>query len=54
MTIEELTSALLEMDARLRILEHQNEIVRDLLSRCLIIPIPTPPPPHQSNEEQNP
>jgi hypothetical protein len=51
MTIEELTSALLKMDARLRVLERQNEIVRDLLSRCLIIPMPTLPPTHQAQEE---
>ena len=47
MTTDELTRALMDVEARLTALEYQFEIARDLLSRCLIIPIPQQNPrPH--------
>jgi hypothetical protein len=53
MTTEELTRALTDMEARLTALERQVEIVRDLLSRCLLIPIPqyAPLPPSPRTED---
>jgi hypothetical protein len=43
MTIEELTRALILMEVRVAELERRIETTRDLLSRCLIIPVPMEP-----------
>jgi hypothetical protein len=44
MTIDELTRALVLLEARVAKLERQIDMARDLISRSLIIPLPMEPP----------